>query len=27
VKDDDVIAAADRSGVAMVFTDRRVFRH
>ena len=27
VKDEDVIAAADRSGVAMVFTDRRVFRH
>jgi phosphoribosylaminoimidazolecarboxamide formyltransferase / IMP cyclohydrolase len=27
VKDGDVIAAADRSGVAMVFTDRRVFRH
>jgi len=27
VKDDEVIAAADRSGVAMVFTDRRVFRH
>jgi phosphoribosylaminoimidazolecarboxamide formyltransferase/IMP cyclohydrolase len=27
VKDDDVIAAADRAGVAMVFTDRRVFRH
>jgi phosphoribosylaminoimidazolecarboxamide formyltransferase/IMP cyclohydrolase len=27
VKDGDVIAAADRAGVAMVFTDRRVFRH
>jgi len=27
VKDEEVIAAADRSGVAMVFTDRRVFRH
>jgi phosphoribosylaminoimidazolecarboxamide formyltransferase/IMP cyclohydrolase len=27
VKDADVIAEADRLGVAMVFTDRRVFRH
>jgi phosphoribosylaminoimidazolecarboxamide formyltransferase/IMP cyclohydrolase len=27
VKDADVIAAADRAGVAMLFTDRRVFRH
>jgi phosphoribosylaminoimidazolecarboxamide formyltransferase/IMP cyclohydrolase len=27
VKDGDVIAAADRAGVAMLFTDRRVFRH
>jgi len=27
VKDADVIAEADRRGVAMVFTDRRVFRH
>ncbi|HXS83505.1 MAG TPA: bifunctional phosphoribosylaminoimidazolecarboxamide formyltransferase/IMP cyclohydrolase [Methylomirabilota bacterium] len=27
VKDGDVIAAADKAGVAMVFTDRRVFRH
>lgn len=27
VKDAEVIAEADRLGVAMVFTDRRVFRH
>ncbi len=27
VKDAEVIAEADRRGVAMVFTDRRVFRH
>ena len=27
VKDAEVIAEADRAGVAMVFTDRRVFRH
>jgi phosphoribosylaminoimidazolecarboxamide formyltransferase/IMP cyclohydrolase len=27
VKDADVVAEADRQGVAMVFTDRRVFRH
>lgn len=27
VKDRDVIAAADAAGVAMVFTDRRAFRH
>jgi phosphoribosylaminoimidazolecarboxamide formyltransferase/IMP cyclohydrolase len=27
VKDPEVIAEADRLGVAMVFTDRRVFRH
>ena len=27
VKDGEVIAAADRAGAAMVFTDRRVFRH
>lgn len=27
VKDPDVIAEADRLGLAMVFTDRRVFRH
>jgi phosphoribosylaminoimidazolecarboxamide formyltransferase / IMP cyclohydrolase len=27
VKDGEVIAEADRLGVAMVFTDRRVFRH
>jgi phosphoribosylaminoimidazolecarboxamide formyltransferase/IMP cyclohydrolase len=27
VKDAEVIAEADRHGVAMVFTDRRVFRH
>ncbi|MGZ8681768.1 MAG: bifunctional phosphoribosylaminoimidazolecarboxamide formyltransferase/IMP cyclohydrolase [Solirubrobacterales bacterium] len=27
VRDDDVIAAADRAGVAMVFTGRRHFRH
>ena len=27
VKDADVIAEADRLGVAMLFTDRRVFRH
>ena len=27
VKDVDVVAEADRRGVAMVFTDRRVFRH
>lgn len=27
VKDDDVIAEADRHGIAMVFTGRRTFRH
>ena len=27
VKDPEVIAEADRLGVAMLFTDRRVFRH
>jgi len=27
VKDAEVIAAADKAGVAMLFTDRRVFRH
>jgi phosphoribosylaminoimidazolecarboxamide formyltransferase/IMP cyclohydrolase len=27
VKDAEVIAEADRLGIAMVFTDRRVFRH
>jgi phosphoribosylaminoimidazolecarboxamide formyltransferase/IMP cyclohydrolase len=27
VKDGEVIAEADRAGVAMLFTDRRVFRH
>jgi phosphoribosylaminoimidazolecarboxamide formyltransferase/IMP cyclohydrolase len=27
VKDAEAIAEADRLGVAMVFTDRRVFRH
>ena len=27
VKDADCIAEADRLGVAMVFTDRRTFRH
>jgi phosphoribosylaminoimidazolecarboxamide formyltransferase/IMP cyclohydrolase len=27
VKDDDVIAAADKAGISMVFTGRRHFRH
>ena len=27
VRDDEVIAAADEKGVAMVFTGRRLFRH
>jgi phosphoribosylaminoimidazolecarboxamide formyltransferase/IMP cyclohydrolase len=27
VRDEDVIAAVDAAGVAMVFTDRRHFRH
>ena len=27
VKDAEVIAEADRLGIAMVFTERRVFRH
>jgi phosphoribosylaminoimidazolecarboxamide formyltransferase/IMP cyclohydrolase len=27
VRDAEVIAACDAHGVAMVFTDRRVFRH
>ena len=27
VRDDEVIAAADEHGMAMVFTGRRVFRH
>jgi phosphoribosylaminoimidazolecarboxamide formyltransferase/IMP cyclohydrolase len=27
VRDEEVIAAAERAGVAMVFTDRRHFRH
>ena len=27
VRDEDVIAAADERGIAMVFTGRRLFRH
>ena len=27
VRDDEVIAAADEHGIAMVFTGRRLFRH
>jgi phosphoribosylaminoimidazolecarboxamide formyltransferase/IMP cyclohydrolase len=27
VRDDEVVAAADAAGVAMVFTKRRHFRH
>jgi phosphoribosylaminoimidazolecarboxamide formyltransferase/IMP cyclohydrolase len=27
MRDAEVIAACDRHGIAMVFTDRRVFRH
>jgi phosphoribosylaminoimidazolecarboxamide formyltransferase/IMP cyclohydrolase len=27
VRDDEVVAAADEHGIAMVFTGRRVFRH
>jgi phosphoribosylaminoimidazolecarboxamide formyltransferase/IMP cyclohydrolase len=27
VRDDEVVAAADEAGVAMVFTHRRHFRH
>jgi phosphoribosylaminoimidazolecarboxamide formyltransferase/IMP cyclohydrolase len=27
IRDGEVIAAADRHGMAMAFTDRRVFRH
>ncbi len=27
VRDPEVIAACDRAGIAMAFTDRRVFRH
>jgi len=27
VRDDEVIAAADEAGIAMVFTGTRVFRH
>ncbi|HEX2081308.1 MAG TPA: hypothetical protein VHG08_26630 [Longimicrobium sp.] len=27
VRDDEVVAAADEHGIAMVFTGRRLFRH